>query len=1129
MDLVMGTENLNLYTWIQSFLRARGLDKPNRRPLYTYRVSDQEYSALSDLLRQSTGHSGLFGQNTLPMAWLLYAAEWWKRSYDGGAWAWNPVFESLGMAQPQYAQIQQLVERGRAAWQLNGGNEGGKRYIGVVATQGGLPLRLIETAHGPLSRLLRTVLRQAILCGLALQAIRAEVEQHQHHLPHSYRQAPLYDLLAEVVQVVKGLYQSHALKNTEDPVEFLNARDPQWMENFPLRIDCDSARQLIGGLIQEASQAEVGFRRNPIQMRRVLRFGGDGYCLISTIDVLSTTTPQAIAELFSIVDEQSLPPSFQISLKIGDKEYPLADAVHRTLSVRLQSRGLPPELLSNTQVAHLRLIRLGEVLFHTQLPGSDPLEPDMPWVFEDAEPDGRLLAIGSVRLTKDTALLCVPEGAVVLNEGSDRVELPSPLPGRALYRLSRGTTRIPLPDGDYRVDCAQEYGNQGTLNWSGRLLDIASQPTQVYIGLPTLYKLNPDGSGAPIAQGEFHWRVGSKPSLVSFRSPPHGMGTLVWKYANAPQTRLNAVLLPVDASIEDGGDRNSHGGTIWLKRWPALGIGAEAKDYEIVSEQVGADWKVRVSATGDHLPTDVTLLIAWPGAQVQRLTLPFPGTGAVFFDTAGKRMQTRERIDVESLLGTRLRLLPGRHRRHWEVSLTLRNGDSGPALLSRTYKYGLSAEIRLFEFMSPIREMLACTEKLDATVTIDALELNSPVASIRVGRYTAWLERDTNVGVLGFPLSARQPAAGVDSLDVRAIPISRPDAGDTSLKHARSDGEYVGRWWFNPELREPGPWLIFPDTASPSVFRPLIWEVSAPHGKPTTKLQGLGRALSVQTSAERIAALQAVVAGLVAHPEDENWLLLEDLVNTLGHLPLSGLDIWRVFASNPQAMIMALLHLEGFAEQIAPRTSEELPFEWLLTSPADWVACVRTLHSFWQQDSGPRGVRHLRRVWQERRETLAIGQPGVTLGLDLAGNLQLEITDRPAELLQQNPTALLKKMLARALSEDGPFGVLKRRPDDVDGSWPTEMKTQIKAFLSTPPARALFASVTLDRTDHKWPMIGMPVWLGYETASGNHQQWLSQMDRLHALRLYREFDRQWFDEGYRLGQVLAFCTGTVAL
>lgn len=287
--------------------------------------------------------------------------------------------------------------------------------------------------------------------------------------------------------------------------------------------------------------------------------------------------------------------------------------------------------------------------------------------------------------------------------------------------------------------------------------------------------------------------------------------------------------------------------------------------------------------------------------------------------------------------------------------------------------------------------------------------------------------------------------------------------------------------------------------------------------------------MSLAAYAERISALQKVVEGLVAHPGDEDWFLLEGLVNSVGHLPLSGLDIWRVFASNPQAMIMALLHLEGFAEHIAPRISEELPFEWLLTSPADWVNCVRILHGFWEQETGARGIRHLRRVWQERRETLNISQPGVTLGLDLAGHLLLEVTDKPAELLQQDPTSLLRKLQATALSESGPFGALKRRPDDGDGAWPIELKSQIKAFLSTPPALALFASVTLDRTDHKWPMIGMPVWLGYETASGNHQQWLSQMDRLHALRLYREFDRQWFDVGYRLGQVLAFCTGTVAL
>ncbi len=87
--------------WIKQFLEQEGRCAPaDGRPLYAYRLSDQEYEELISVLQQIN----ILGIETLarspltkwPMAFVLFAAEWWRREYDGGAWSWEDIFRRIG-------------------------------------------------------------------------------------------------------------------------------------------------------------------------------------------------------------------------------------------------------------------------------------------------------------------------------------------------------------------------------------------------------------------------------------------------------------------------------------------------------------------------------------------------------------------------------------------------------------------------------------------------------------------------------------------------------------------------------------------------------------------------------------------------------------------------------------------------------------------------------------------------------------------------------------------------------------------------------------------------------------------------------------------------------------------------
>lgn len=1128
MDSVAVRQDIALRQWVDGFLKARGVPHPDGRPLYAYRASDDDFAKLLGMLRENPLPAG-YGQKTpltFSMVWFFFAAEWWRRHYNGGGWRWSPLFETIGHEPPPHTQIQRWVSFGRHAWKLTGEIEGGKRYIGEVATQGGIPLRLIATAQGQLSHLLRGVMGQVVTCDLSHDAIRAEVELLSHYLPRTYRQTIIYELLTQLVNVTKSIRQQYLLNTDGDPIDVLAQKYPTWMDQFPIRVDGDSARQLLRGLIKDAFQAESRSRQAPLLMRRYLRFDDSGKAtLAAKIDMATVVDPSALGQLLNC-DTEAIPPSFQIYLQVEDEHILIAEGTNRNGRVQLMERKYRlPESATRTAV-QIRLNRLGETLFRVHLPGSDQLEENAPWIFRDVFESAVLLGVGSVRSSDGSVLLCAASKAMVFSEDGECIDLGgSPDQSRSLYRLNGKHTRYSHQGEVFQIRCGESASQKESFHWQGATLDHASQPTMVYLGVPTLYRLNDDGSGAPVAGGEMYWANGGIAIPIG-KVQPVGIGALVWKTAQSSQVRHTAVILPANAKVEYDDEHSDQGGVMWLKNWPAIGVSGVGDGCTVSADRQGTDWRIQVLSGSEVLPSVVDLSVAWPGSQTQRIKLPFPGTGAIFFSADGIRLKQRARIDVSSLIGTRLQLLPGRQRRHWRVLLSLRE-ISGKEIASRIYNYGVSGTIRLFEYITPIKEMLSCSQDLDATVVIEAIEGGSTRATLRVGRYSAVLSIDRSAGTVGFPDTEQLPCAELlEQIEVRTISLTRAGGEPSTLEPLTSQGVMIGQWCFRPEKRRAAPWLIYPGPGCKSSFRPLVWDVPAEDGVMPPPLHGLRAAQAITKNNERMAALSARVAYLIENPGDADWQLLESMIEELGHLPLAGLDIWRAFANNPEAMVMGLLNTPGFHEQVAGRISEELPFEWSLVSPSEWVRSVDRMQRYRRELDGPPGVRALKRELQDMRKVMEVTAPSARLGIDLANHQILEVKSPEAGLLLSSPAMLLSLVSARSLTlHTGRLHTMIRLAG-LTARVPTDLEPEIRSFLSRSVVRNMFQGINLPATDYKWLAIGMPVWLGYEIGCGLSRAWLSSPERLHAMRLYREFDSHWFEEGYDLGRIMAFVDHT---
>ena len=80
--------------WLEAFLACRGVERPDGRALYAYRCTDEEFGSLAEALSRNPPRGGSVSDTPI-RAFVLYAAEWWQRKYDGRHWAWEPLLGAL--------------------------------------------------------------------------------------------------------------------------------------------------------------------------------------------------------------------------------------------------------------------------------------------------------------------------------------------------------------------------------------------------------------------------------------------------------------------------------------------------------------------------------------------------------------------------------------------------------------------------------------------------------------------------------------------------------------------------------------------------------------------------------------------------------------------------------------------------------------------------------------------------------------------------------------------------------------------------------------------------------------------------------------------------------------------------
>jgi len=1145
--------------WLKELLNSRKLERPDGRMLYGYRLGDEEYRSLRETLSFAMSFGELDEVSSrirgFSALFVLYAAEWWRREYQGGAWQWASIISAFGgdANELDAAARTKCVISGFAFWGHRPDGEG-RRFFGAIVAHGGLPLHFIGQSGGKLALIMDHTLRLAARYHWdKLQMVNA-IEERADELPTgSLRRPEIYQLIANMVATVLELKQEFRLAGIADPLAVLNTQEPNWRQRFPLSLEDAAAQALLSGLVKEAAQQVVLASSGVFTVERMLRKTDEGkYELASVLACPKTLTADTLADLFGL---NELPRYFSIDVRVDERK-PFCEGR------QILGAGTATVSLAGSQCVWHGVDACAEHLLYLRgqsgdlrenplpLPGGAELSQDEPWVFVLRDGKLRWVAAGSARVPEDEAVVALPDGWAIEPVDADSIAC---FVGHchlgdlqiALYSV-RGEITLRGREQHYRVRTRQATGASDTYVWEGRRIAYPSSPQPVFIGVPKLFRYPPEGERSRVPSADLHWFAAG--TNIRFDDTNTALGPLdVYLVQDGERlARFRFAVLDSSARTDFLSGATASEGTIHLDGWNCSDVSIdEQPGFKCKVEQAGRGVKLLLQG-GDIPPESVSIAMRWQRcAQELRLKLPFPSAGGRFFDAKEKPLREGDEIALRHLTGARLRIFDHNPQapKRYDVLLTLVQGKRGMRTADLKIERPISllpngsAEVRLIDLQKDIEKLMSFSDELDATVNVALLVGDRPTTAVRVSRYETMLERDSLA--VWFPPKAteRLDMATLEQIIVKAAPLTSLDGKCVQLDQEYSAGVPAACWQAAGLDAIYAPWLIFPGDASSVFFRPTIWgkavdssEMGENSGCP------LAQAMSVREAEERLETIAAVLEVMATDFNHPSWRLLEYLLETFHHLPLSSLDVFRLIGAQPTAAVSLLLrsqYSEDGLFEFARRLRDELGLVWELASIDLWRNAADKLYQYWVARLGEDDAKaSFPIILKARLDRFAGEHPPLNLILDV---LLLELTSHPSDALVEVQRIAQGDRLAFAhqlwRGSDSLVQNFLFRGHANDADWPerTLFQEALAGFVEVaakplqkklePVVKEVFWMNMLN--DFKVSVANIPVLCALWAVTGTSQEWWEKPEHRLALRRIKAFDPIWFEQAF--GKTVASC------
>ena len=249
-----GPGNAPTPTVMPSWLATLGIASIDGRSLYRYGVTEEGFAKLQTMLIERRKQLGPHAGRELAGQFILWAAEWFRRHYDGTGKRWDALGSALGV-NCQWSDWRHLTDSGMRFWRLEPLKLNGIHHrLAAIARQGGFPVAAIERGGGWASRFLEVlVARIAGLPAPDLDAADPIADQLMEDVPETWRSREMRVVSAELaLEVVhlRRLAESNGVPAGALVSAWLDRHRPDWRDELPLPVGSEAARSLIDGLMR---------------------------------------------------------------------------------------------------------------------------------------------------------------------------------------------------------------------------------------------------------------------------------------------------------------------------------------------------------------------------------------------------------------------------------------------------------------------------------------------------------------------------------------------------------------------------------------------------------------------------------------------------------------------------------------------------------------------------------------------------------------------------------------------------------------------------------------------------------------------------------------------------------------
>lgn len=1137
---------MNFTVWKKNFLSTNNRESMLGLPLYAYKMSSTEFSDLKQLLTNQCATylmhwdiNEVFSKsNAIPELFVLYAAMWWQREYDGSGMNWEPIFGSIKLnANDLNSNIRSnMIDMGLRYWKISLNNDiGNLKYIGNIASQGGLPLKLIASDNnGNLNRLLNRILKDVV--NLAFpdpKSISNIIESRKNELLKSYRQPLVYNLLAEIINTFIFLKTEAKLEGASNPIEKLNQFKSNWRDSFPLSLDDENARGVLERFIQEGVRIRAEKPAFTLSLNRYLQLSESTFQVVSRVDLPKHN-----------IDEESVKKAFDINddfltrvmyLKVSNHQETHENLISKLggqSNYRFNDQTMP--LFKDAENEHFAVLKNTENVYRNViLANGYELDEDTPWIFEasDEGHQGEFLKLGAGKFRSPTLYVVVP------NRFSCNLNL-KPIANalnkeKACYLISEPTTFFNAESERYEIVPNSSEANLESFELIGnRLWHVFQKPAVAFKGYPQIVKYV---STTSTLKNRIQINAQCRNLDNSLLSPSlgiYGPLNLSVKEKNSNVWGSKVVALPSTASYHLIPGENTNLGRIELSSWNIQNVRCLDENVSLkltINKPIAA---IECEYIGSGAPNElINLELYWPNnPKTATIQLPFPSTGVIAFDEKGKQLNKSKPLSLQQLYGVRVVSLLGNYN-FIEIIMSLKDtGNIRVEPINIRLKRDMNharLEIRLIDYKEQIADLLFAVDHLDSRVEFKVRVPGAEDFRLFITKYDIQLEHE-----FGTPtFSIKQSEIGhFDNTTIKNCKVlsTRLDEIDDilMLNQSISEGVYNGIWNFPIQNHTQGCWIVHPSLESSIQFRPMMLPLKQSNEEHTESRTKISFALAIANRDEREEIINTVINELIEDFNHKDWLHVEYLAQHLGYLSLTSLDLWRLFAKNRRAMAALAIRESKFPEHFIERFSTELPFIWEFVSLEAWQDAAFNLklqlNNRFEDDNFAKQYFEFSLV--RNLNLLLVNHPSLNMTFEFIKYKNGFEVNKDMQFVLENQK-LCDVVLEGQLfdRENSLLQDLLRRDDNHE--WPDQYINEVKIYKESEHQSLLCPQ----EFGFKESVINFPFILAINALTRELPEWLDNESAFLDIKNIKNFDRDWFSSAFDKTIARAITKGYVQL